>query len=97
MQSIIIYLILLALTEAILKPVVTRLTQLGIRRYLVPAYSKLDELLTIPSNWQAFVNDAESFILEAIIPDEVPTPVAEQVATYLVKNFDLPTFLGKLK
>ena len=97
MQSIIIYLVLLALTEAILKPLVTRLTQLGIRKYLVPAYSKLDELLTIPDNWQAFVRDAESFVVDAVIPDEVPTPVAEQVATYLVKNFDLPTFLGKLK
>jgi hypothetical protein len=97
MNTIILSLILLALTEAILKPLVTRLAQIGIKAYVKPAYEKLDALLTIPENWKLFVEDAESFVWETVIPEGIEEGAAGKLTSYLVSNFDLGTFLNKVR
>jgi len=95
MKTIILSLILLGITEALLKPVMTRLTQMGIKAYIMPAYERLDELLTIPDNWQRFVKDAEGFLFDAVIPDRLDDELADKLANHLITNFDLDTFLLK--
>lgn len=95
MNTIILSLILLGLTEAILKPVVTNLFKLGIKKYLVPAYDKLDALLLVPDNWQHFVDDAEEFLYKSVLPEDIEPTVAEKVVKEVVNNFDLKTFLAK--
>jgi hypothetical protein len=95
MKTILLSLILLGLTEAVLKPLMTRLTQMGIRHYLLPAYERLDNLLTIPDNWQRFVDNAEDFIMDAVIPDQLDQDTAEKLTDYLIANFDMEVFLLK--
>lgn len=95
MKTILLSLALLAFTEAILKPLITRLTQIGIRAYIMPAYERLDELLTIPDNWQRFVDDAENFIFDTVIPDQLDDDTAINLVNHLITNFDLDTFLTK--
>lgn len=97
MKSIFLFLLLLGLVEAVVKPLMIRLTQLGIRHYIYPSYKKLDGLLTIPANWKAFVSDAELFVMETVIPDELNGEQAEQLASYLLKNFDMEEFLSKAR
>jgi hypothetical protein len=95
MKTIILSLILLGITEALLKPVMTRLTQMGIKAYIMPAYERLDELLTIPDNWQRFIKDAESFLYDAVIPEALDDDTAEKLASYMISHFDLDIFLLK--
>jgi hypothetical protein len=95
MKTILLSLILLGITEAILKPIMAQLTRAGIRDYLMPAYERLDDLLTIPENWQRFVDDAEAFIFDAVIPERLDQDVAEKLTDYLISNFDMEVFLVK--
>jgi len=97
MTSFLLFLLALGLTEAIAKPVVTRLTQIGIKKYIFPAYQQLDRLLTVPANWKLFLDNAEAFVAETVIPAEVDNETAKKLASYLLKNFDLDTFLSKTK
>lgn len=95
MKTIVLSLALLAITEAILKPIVTRITQIGIKAYLPTAFDRLDELLALPENWRKFLDNAEEFIYDSVIPSQLDPKVAEQLTNYLITSFDMPTFLLK--
>lgn len=95
MKTIILSLALLAITEAILKPILTRFVQIGIKAYIPSAFDRLDELLAIPENWQKFVDDAEEFIYDSVLPNQLEEDVAEQLTDYLINYFDMATFLTK--
>lgn len=97
MKTVLLSLILLAINEAVVKPLIVKLTQLGIKKYIAPAYSKLDTLLMLPDNWQKFADNAEEFIYKSVIPEDVPLVESEKLVRHLVKNFDLTTFLDKAK
>jgi hypothetical protein len=98
METLFLSLLFLGLTETVIKPIIVNLFKLGIKKYIFPAYDKLDKLLLIPSNWEHFVNDAEGFIRESIIPEELENanPKAKDaLVSHLVNNFDLKSFLSK--
>lgn len=95
MKTFLLSVVLLAFTETLLKPVVVNLTKLSIKKYLVPAYNKLDELLIVPENWQKFIDNAEEFLYNSVLPEDLEPDLSEQVIAYMIKHFDLQTFLRK--
>jgi hypothetical protein len=98
MKTFILSVLLLGLTEVVIKPVITRIFKIGIQAYLVPAYTKLDNLLLLPDNWEHFIDNAEEFLYKYVIPAELAEEdfeLAEDLVAYLIDNFDLKTFLRK--
>lgn len=98
MKTILVSLFLLGLTETVIKPIIVNLFKLGIRQYIMPTYAKLDELIAIPSNWQHFVDNAEEFLYNCVIPEgleKVDPAAADALVDYVIKNFDLQAFLAK--
>lgn len=91
-----IFLILLATTEAIIKPLLKRLMQVGIKNYIKPAFDKLDFLIAVPDNWREFTQNASDFIFQTIIPPSMDEAIAAKLTTYLIKNFDLQTHISKI-
>jgi hypothetical protein len=95
LKTFLLSILLLALTEVVVKPLVIKLTKRGLKLYAKPAFNKLDSLLLLPDNWQKFVDNSQEFILEAVLPEDISKDIAKEVTLYMLDNFDLQTFLKK--
>ena len=89
----------LGLNEAIIKPIVVRITQNKVKRYIKPLLTNLDEKLNLPENFEKLLQDKSEWILETVIPEVDPKELTESEIKTLIKDtlkeFNLEIFLEK--
>lgn len=91
---------LLGISEAIIKPIAIKVTQYGIRQAKAKTFQLLDERLQLPGQWEQFIKDKTTYLSDIVLPEEnksLTEQQVQQIVELIPKEFNLQTFLNKVK
>ena len=90
----------LAFIEGIVKPMAVSATQDLFRHYAMPGLKKLDELITLPEQWEQLTDNGLIYIKDAVLPNVPHYSLLTEadksaIAKMIISEFNLQTYLDK--
>lgn len=97
--SVASYLAFKGIEKAFIEPLMQSLTTMAFKRFLAPAWDKLDEQVMLPGQLEELAKYGKDWIYQVVIPKEAKQELSsselDSLAGYLLKEFRMDVHRAK--